>query len=518
MPVKRLGDLDFGALGADAEVVSNNKLKRTIFDAAFVVPPGIDVDQYRRGELYFVTGRKGTGKTALLRYLHSHFDQKSTFSHFIVYRDDIKTREKDDIFNSAGIVVNRHPDLDPGSIEVVDGWLIYMFREITRLLERHASVVTSKAALRAFLDATASIRGLKPQPSGWTRIFRRGASVKVAGVVNVKLDRDTSTDDSGPDRTIDQIRLFFDRLAELKFKPDHRFFLLFDELHFVVTKGDRNERDTILVRDLIQATERFNRNCIEHGLPIHVLCAIRSEVIDSVFGASHELRKAAQSYGREIVWHKHGARKVEEHPFMKLVESRINACEKSKGVPISSDVWASYFPEKINGSLRKSFIYANTWARPRDLVSLLGNAAHATPDATKFDNATFNKTAPEHSKYAWDERVPELAVSYDDDEIGIIKAAIVEIGREFSLNAFETALTRRAGRTEFKGKSARQIIRDLYNLGVIGQMTGARSFRWAHEGWRDIDFERQFRLHRSLFAEFVADKVTDEALQGDDGD
>ena len=64
----------------------------------------------------------------------------------------------------------------------------------------------------------------------------------------------------------------------------------------------------------------------------------------------------------------------------------------------------------------------------------------------------------------------------------------------------------------------RQILRDLYNLGVIGQMTGARSFRWAHEGYRDIDFEKRFRLHRSLFAEFVADKVTDEALQGDDGE
>ena len=298
MPVKRLGELDFGALGADAEVVSNNKQKRSIFDAAFVVPPGIDVNQYRRGELYFVTGRKGTGKTALLRYLHSHFDQKTTYSHFVVYRDDIKTREKEDIFKSAGIVVNKHPDLDPGTIEVVDGWLIYMFRELTRLLERHSDAVTSKAALRTFLDATAGIRGLKPQKSWSDRMFRRGASVRVAGVAEFKLNRDITKDAGGPDRAIDQIRLFFDLLAHLKFKPDHKFFLLFDELHFVVTKGDRNERDTILVRDLIQATERFNRNCIEHHLPIHVLCAIRSEVIDSVFGASHELRKAAQSYGR----------------------------------------------------------------------------------------------------------------------------------------------------------------------------------------------------------------------------
>ena len=518
MPVKKLGDLDFGAQEAASEVVSNNRQKRAIFDAAFVVPPGVDLDQYRRGELYFVTGRKGTGKTALLRYLHSHFDQKNTFSHFIVFNNDIKTREKEDIFKSAGIVVNKHPDLNPGTVEVVDGWLIYMFRELTRLLERNPASVTSKPALRTFLDATAGIRGLKPQASGWTRLFRRGASVKVAGMVDLKLDRDTSKEAAGPDRTIDQIRLFFDLLAHLKFKPGHRFFLLFDELHFVVTKGDRNERDTILVRDLIQATERFNRNCIEHGLPIHVLCAIRSEIIDSVFGATHELRKAAHSYGREIVWHKHGARKVDEHPFMRLVESRINACEKSRGSSASGDVWASYFPEKINGSLRKSFVYANTWARPRDLVSLLGNAAGASPEAAKFDNAAFNKTAPEHSKYAWDERVPELAVSYEIDEIGMMKAAIVEIGREFDLGTFEAALARRASKTDFKGKPVRQILRDLYNLGVIGQMTGARSFRWAHEGYRDIDFEKRFRLHRSLFAEFVADKVTDEALQGDDGE
>ncbi len=518
MSVKRLGELDFGALGADAEVVSNNKQKRLIFDAAFVVPPGIDVDQYRRGELYFVTGRKGTGKTALLRYLHSHFDQKNTFSHFVVYRDDIKTREKDDIFNSAGIVVNKHPDLDPGTVDVVDGWLIYMFRELTRLVERHSSSVTSKPALRTFLDSTAGIRGLKPKKSFVDRLLRRGGSVGVGGFAHFKLDKDTSSDVSGPVRTLDKIRLFFDDLAKLKFKPGHRFFLLFDELHFVVTKGDRNERDTILVRDLIQATERFNRNCIEHGLPIHVLCAIRSEVIDSVFGASHELRKAAQSYGREIVWHKHGARKVDEHPFMKLIESRIRACEKNRGASVSNDVWDTYFPDKILGSLSKSFIYANTWARPRDLVSLLGNAASASPDATKFDNTTFKKTAPEHSKYAWDERVPELAASYDIDEIGMIKAAIVEIGRDFDLPSFEEALKRRTSKTDFKGKLPRQIIRDLYNLGVVGQMTGARSFRWAHEGWRDIDFEKRFRLHRSLFAEFVADKVTDEALQGDDGD
>jgi hypothetical protein len=518
MAVKTLGDLDFGEYEAASEVVSNNQQKRAIFDAAFVVPPGIDLDEYRRGERYFVTGRKGTGKTALLRYLHSHFDQKNTFSHFIVFNNDIQTREKEGIFKSAGIVVNKHPDLNPSTVEVVDGWLIYMIKELTRLLERNSAAVTGKPALRKLLDASAGIRGLKPQSTGWTRLFRRGASMRVAGLVDVKLDRDTSKEATGPDSANDQIRLYFDLLSQLRFKPEHRFFLLFDELNFVVTKGDRNERDTILVRDLIKATERFNRYCFEHRLPIHVLCAIRSEVIDSVFGATHELRKAAHSYGREITWHKHGARKVDEHPFMRLVESRINACEKSRGLNTSGDVWATYFPEKINGSLRKSFVYANTWARPRDLVSLLGDAASASPEAQKFDTASFNKTAPEHSKYAWDERVPELAASYDDDEIGMIKAAIVEIGREFDLKSFEEALLRRGGKAYFKDKPVRQILRDLYNLGVIGQMIGARSFRWAHEGYRDIDFVKRFRLHRSLFAEFVADKVTDADLEGDDGD
>lgn len=122
-------------------------------------------------------------------------------------------------------------------------------------------------------------------------------------------------------------------------------------------------------------------------------------------------------------------------------------------------------------------------------------------------------------------RLPELAVSYEIDEIGMIKAAIGEISsptlsqqRVFEYSDFDQAIARRAGKADFKGKTTRQILRDLYNFGVIGQVTGARSFRWAHEGYRDIDFEKRFRLHRSLFAEFVADKLTDEALQGDDGE
>ncbi len=90
--------------------------------------------------------------------------------------------------------------------------------------------------------------------------------------------------------------------------PDtyNNVWILFDELELSVQSKKMNKRDIQLVRDLILAIERLNNVCRHRNFPIHVIAAIRSEVINSVYSAGYEINKSVEDFGKEITWYIRG--------------------------------------------------------------------------------------------------------------------------------------------------------------------------------------------------------------------
>lgn len=58
-------------------------MKLENFKKNFVIPPTLTIEDFESRNKYFITGLKGIGKTALLRYVDIKMSHEDTISNFI---------------------------------------------------------------------------------------------------------------------------------------------------------------------------------------------------------------------------------------------------------------------------------------------------------------------------------------------------------------------------------------------------------------------------------------------------
>ncbi len=73
----RISDVNFGSIDAKHEVDGRTPEEIRYFEDSYVLPPNINLDEYYlSGKKYYISGLKGTGKTALLRFIQIKADKK----------------------------------------------------------------------------------------------------------------------------------------------------------------------------------------------------------------------------------------------------------------------------------------------------------------------------------------------------------------------------------------------------------------------------------------------------------
>lgn len=98
----KLKELNLGSIDAKNELLTDTPEERERFISAFVVPPSLDINKHISGSRYFVTGLKGTGKTALLRYISIRIEENTqTGTHFILFKSQLNEDMRKD-FARAG--------------------------------------------------------------------------------------------------------------------------------------------------------------------------------------------------------------------------------------------------------------------------------------------------------------------------------------------------------------------------------------------------------------------------------
>ena len=71
-----LKDLYLGTIDAKNELINESEDEIKRFEDSFLLPENIILDDFLNLKRYFIVGLKGTGKTALLRYLALKANQK----------------------------------------------------------------------------------------------------------------------------------------------------------------------------------------------------------------------------------------------------------------------------------------------------------------------------------------------------------------------------------------------------------------------------------------------------------
>lgn len=486
------------------------------FIEAFVMPPHFDLEGLLHGDKAFITGYKGTGKTALLLYLDHLYKEEdpSACSSFLLFKSDYRETKRSRMAAQARRAVSTMV-MDKENLEENDDfsylWRWHLFRQMIRDNEHCDGGLfeddRSWQQFRDLIDSLAPMDRAKGRKAGLEKInlslpFFGGAIKPEMG-----LNFQSREEEADLVEVIEEATDLFRRLR----RTGTPYYIFVDELE--ANYGERNHfhRDLCLIRDLMLEIKAINILCARAGMKqTKIICAARREVINAINReiTSRELNKVIAGFDCPLIWD-YNLDAGFEHPLIRILCKRIEISEQLCGCTDSpEDLVDRWFPESRSDTL--NFILNHGWFKPRDIVRLLTAAKHSPSCRERaFTDEVFADCMPEYSRESLEEQREELRAIYTAQEIDGIFTCLKGYRDVFTMEEIQEH-----ARTNFPdtplAQNTRTVLEDLYRLGILGNYirsehtddTGAR-YRFQHRGNDRVILTAPWELmvHRGLHKE-----------------
>ncbi|TPM11283.1 hypothetical protein FJ960_00555 [Mesorhizobium sp. B2-3-11] len=519
----RRHQIEFGKTDAKSSFITRDQSAKKLFIDAFASPEQHEIDAIRSGDRFIFYGTKGSGKTALLRYMLEMEKNAGNVTKAIVFSEDISAQERDKIAQNLEFDNEVKPDIGD-DVDTRDMWRVYLAQKIAELLSsdnRMFDACKDASRLHAVISKIFDdnkVRGLQRILSGikagqLTLKGKAGDFAEMEAMLNWEKPEDGSINYN---RFAD---LVIEKICKFHYPSDIKFIVYLDELNLSMIGQKQHKRDSILIRDLIITVGQLNRRFIEAGIPVYLYTAVRVEIAKAASISRNEIDKYLVDHGFHLDWHK-GA-DVTKYPIFDIIEKRISAIEmKHFGkCNTNNEIWTSYFSRDIFGVSPKQFISEITWCNPRDIVNLFNAATNVTPGATQYNTNVFADVLVEYSDIAWTERAEELNAAHNMSVVNVMRRILAGWERHFTVDQFTRRAESIAARDQLvmqvvKTLGAEGICRDLYHVGVLGQSVRAgktytnndgRVVYPTHQTWfyrdnREFDRSETLSVHRALFS------------------
>jgi len=466
-------------------------------------------DSFINGRNYFICGNKGTGKTAFLKYLECVYSKN--YKNLVIpirFKSDVNEDDRKQI-RAVGNGNIREGIINESTIgnasSYVAAWQVYLIRQIDiksnsengeyKVFSRTVSYLKMHTLLEALYSENKE-RIIPRLSKGYAKIK---ASLLDGIDADLELDIEFNKETSKINfsKTARKILEFYEQLEY----GDNSVYVLIDELELSLRSNKAYNRDIELVRDLIFAVDKLNHISKQRGYNICFIASIRSEVINNVLSHGYEINKCVEDYGVTVEWYQKGGDRG-EHPLLKIIENKIHASEKSKGIEKTKDVWGVYFSERINDTDVKSYILSYSWYRPRDIIRLMRIVQDQWNGEDKINQEMFDRASQDYSEKMWNEVAEELVLCYqNENDIKAIKKYFTGIEVPFILGY----LSKRAEELSeiypyikdfFERNQIVDFCEKMFEWGVIGNSGSRMIFKFL--GDRDLDPTSDMILHRPL--------------------
>ncbi|WP_294213517.1 hypothetical protein [uncultured Chryseobacterium sp.] len=506
----QLKDVFVGKTDAKNEFIENTKDEQEKFINSYLIPENITVSDFENGKKYYITGLKGTGKTALLRYLELSFKEKEIYSSFILFKSEFSEEDKANFSKAASTFLTERNESTENDEDFLNIWEWFLHRHIVKYSKEFEISFFEKDKSWDRYSKCVLATKLGDEKSGITKLFpklKRG-SVEIEGDIEVfksKLGIEFDWD-SEKDRLV-KFSSIVRQANELykKLTPTaNKLFIFVDELELALGKNKQYQKDIKLIRDLIIAINNLNSISRKCKYPIYLITAIRSEVLTSIQSSGKEINKPILDFGISLKWQQSGG-STKSHPLIRIINKKIQSAERNIGIEKIStdeDVWKKYFPEKINSSPTHEYILHRTWYRPRDIIRLLTIAQQQFPNDTSFSHAVFDSIVKEYSTQSWIEHAEELRSILSEQEIDGIKKLLTSIVCPFTFNEFRNICDNKKELYSdveilLKKHKPADILSLLYRVGLIGN-TGNK-VRYSFRGDDELVLENDMKIHDPLW-------------------
>jgi hypothetical protein len=508
-----LHDLFIGSIDAKNELIAETPEEKEKFLASFLIPENIVISDFLSGKIFYATGLKGTGKTALLRYLSLKTEEEGGHTSFTLFKSDFKEEDKKEIAKTGrGILTDTEID----STEEDDYtyvWLWYFHKQIlenienknVRLFAENIDFINYKTCLTSFeeLPEQGTVKRLFPK-------LKKGNFELKIGTQNTYGKATVEFDFVDADKTqvkfsslVTKTHELFKKLVHSNF-PKDSLTIFVDELELAYGKSKQYNRDIKLIRDLICATYEINSVAIKNKINLKIISAIRSEVLSSAASTGKEINKFILDFGAIVNWHQSGG-DIKHHPIFKIIYKRLLTSELNKGLNIEQDfdsLWGRYFPPQVQGRQTFDYILHYSWFRPRDVIRLLSLGQKLYPAETTFSHQVFDAIKKEYSAQCWTEHAEELKSKFNSGQIDGIRLLLMGIKSPFTFQEISLEGERKKNLYNevdelLKIHKIASIFNVLFQVGIIGN--AYPKVRFAFRGDQDLLIDKPIKIHDALY-------------------
>lgn len=498
----KIKDIKFGKIDAYNEL---EEFGEEFYSSSFLVYEKYKIQSFLNMENYFICGNKGTGKTALLKYLECKFsDDKENLVIPIRFKaidgvDKSRMRSmsnniKEDVIEDISIEKNN---------SYVLMWQIYLINQIIRNScngEYRVFVTDEKFStlikLLCLLYSDEKGKIVPKITKGYAKIS--ASSMKgLDATLGIEIELNKERFQVNFNKTAKKILELYNQLVY----DNNPVYVLVDELELSVKSKKEFNRDAELIRDLILAIDKMNHISKEHNYKIGIFAAVRKEVINHVLSYGYEINKCVEDYGVFVDWFQKGG-DYTDSPLLKIIENKIRASEKINGCNVADDVWKTYFTEKINDDEVRKHILSYTWQRPRDIIRMLRFVQDESGNEEIITQEMFDRAMQKYSESSWNEIAEELVLTYSGKkDIDAIRKFFTRIEVPFTFSycnnrAEELGKIYDYVNDFFERNKMIDFLEKMYEWGVIGNSGKRMGVKFL--GDRDLDPTDNLIIHTPL--------------------
>ena len=496
------------------------------FIRTFVVAEHFNIDSLITGTNCFITGFKGTGKTALLYYLDNLLREHdaSVCSSFVLFKDDYTEMRRDELRAISqrilsSIVVESGVLTDNTDFDYIWRWLFFK-RIVSDNEEYSRNLFVDDESWQYFEHVIGQIKD--PINTKKTLLLDKIRFALPIKDVSSNMEFGPEVELDLNDTSADNYRKFLLLIDEAEFafskvkKTDIPYCIFVDELEAYYGNPDIFKRDLCLIRDLVFTVKRFNsvfsrlkfRN-------IKIIASVRSEILNAIsrFVISKEINKVINGFSVPLIWN-YSNSNSHAHPIMQILLKRISVCSDASDLS-SSGIYKLWFPEQINGVEPANYILNNSWCKPRDIVRLITTAQNSIHNKSKFfSQAVFNSSFKDYSNDSLNEIKEELLALYNSEQIDTIISCFTGFRVIFSFSQIKEHIQKYYSNTILE-TNLNQVLNDLYRLGFLGNfLPSGKVYHWQHKGDPMLILNDEWRMivHGALHGALSLNSKSDYGL------
>lgn len=514
--MKKIGEMYFGATDANNEI---RKIGEDGLRDLFQLAPGLDVESVLEGDVTYIRGDKGTGKTMILRYIEMVAKQRSCPSRFIRYRRDFAENDLKAMRQSANnisreeYVADQLSNSEAKDTNYILGWQVYLIKEIVELVNSTESKLFDRSShewrnLNKILnEAYASqsqslVKQILPK-------MKKGRLSLNAKHLELDLEFSSNNEDGLNISFSEFAKYVIDLYSKVpRLNDTCPMYLFIDEIELHYGKDKEYKRDLRLVGDLVMASNYLNDISRELSSPVYIIIALRNEIFRSSVNLGCELNKPIEDYGIQIKWG--NPNDWDNNPLLEMIERRVLR-NLDNSDPRNDDVWGSVFPNEVDGIPIKEYILKQTWQKPRDIIRLLMILRSNNQMQYAFSERSFFDIRRDYSEKAWREIKEELTAVVQNETIEALSKVLNGMISPFRIEDLTEKINQDAENYSVVEKLAElyktpELISLLFKFEIIGNISSnsksSGRARFSAYGEDEPDLSGLFVVHYPLRSAF----------------